>query len=165
LWEDYAAIPKLPIGAQADYPGFLSAFKAAGDVPVFQDVQIDLAVEDYMNPCLAHCKEWNIRSAIGLAFVVACSVRGGAGGALSKLLSRIAKAKLGITRFDSSTQERECLDAIAAKADAKAAKVEVAGIEFDRDEARRAKLILKDEYHFLKEDLYDTGTFDAAHDK
>lgn len=165
LWEDYAAKPKLPTGDDARYLGFLSAFRAAGDVPAFQDVQIDLAVEDYMNPCLAHCKEWNIRSAVGLAFVVACSVRGGASGPLSKLLSRVAKAKLGITRFESSAQERECLDAIATKAGEKAAKVEVAGVEFDRDEARRARLILKDEYQFLKEDLYDTGTFDAAHDK
>lgn len=165
LWEDYAAKAKNNRGQEVAHLGYLSAFKAAGDVPVFQDVQIDLAVEDYLNPCLAHCKEWNIRSAMGLAFVVACSVRGGAGSTLSKLLSRIAKAKWGITRFSSSAQERECLNSIAEKASNHATKVEVAGIEFDRDEARRAKLILTDEYQFLKEDLYDTGTYDVAHDQ
>ena len=41
---------------------------------------------------------------------------------------------------------------------------EVDGVAFDLDEKRRAALLLKDEYHFLKEDLYDVGTYDAAND-
>ena len=171
LWEDYQERPKLGDGL-ADHRGYLAAFKAAGDVPAFQDVQIELAVEDYMNPVLAHCSQWNIRSGIGLAFVVACSVRGGAGSKLSHLLSRVATAKLKLNeKFDSSKQERECVQAIANAAPVSVLKHgrtvthhEVDGVAFDLDEKRRAALLLKDEYHFLKEDLYDTGTYDAAND-
>lgn len=174
LWEDYKEKPYLPGGKdKAAFVGYLSAFKAAGDVPAFQDAQIELAVEDYMNPALAECSKWNIRSAIGLAFVVACAVRGGTGSQLQGLLMRVAAAKLKVKSFESSAQERECVKAIAdAKettlTDAKGRKrkaCEVSGVEFHHDEARRAALILKDEYDFLREDFYDPKTYDAASDK
>ena len=172
LWEDYKEIAEDSNGP-VDHLGYLAAFKAAGDVPAFQDVQIELAVEDYMNPVLAHCSQWNIRSGIGLAFVVACSVRGGAGSKLVHLLSHVATAKLKLTeKFDLAKQERECVQAIANAALVSVLKhgktvthCEVDGVEFDLDEKRRAALLLKDEYHFLKEDLYDVGTYDAANDK
>lgn len=163
LWEDYKEIPTLPgTRRKATYQGYLSAFKAAGDVPAFQDAQIELAVEDYLNPMLAHCRQWNIRSALGLAFVVACSVRGGPGSDLSRLFTRVAAAKLSIEKFDTAKQELECLQAIA---DAKGSSCDVAGVKFHGDEARRAKLILKDQYDFLKEDFYDPQTYDSANDK
>lgn len=166
LWEDYKEKPTLPMtGKPAAFVGYLSAFKAAGDVPAFQDAQIELAVEDYMNPMLAHCRKWNIRSAVGLAYVVACSVRGGAGSDLAELFTQVAAARLNIERFDSAQQELECLQAIAnAQAQKGSQHCEVAGVSFDADEARRAKLVLKDEYHFLKEDMYDTQTYDATND-
>lgn len=156
LWEDYATKATLPNGDEAEYFGYLSAFKAAGDIPAFQDAQIELAVEDYLNPVLAHCKAWNIRSGVGLAFVTACSVRGGSGSSLVRLLSKVAAAKFSIKSFATAQQERECLQAIASGA--------VDGVPFDKDEGRRAKLLVADQYHFLKEDLYDTSTYDAASD-
>ena len=171
LWEDYKELAKLQSNDEADHLGYLSAFKAAGEVPAFQDAQLDLGVEDYMNPILAHCRAWHIRSAIGLAFVTACAVRGGPGSSLVKLLSRVAKAKLGIDTFESGAQERACVQAIAkpdvveeTKGGKKIKHIEVAGVRFEQDEARRAGIILADHYRFLQEDLYDMGTYDEASD-
>jgi LysM repeat protein len=164
LWQDYKTLPKLSSGDNAAYLGYKAAFKAAGEVPAFQDVQIELAVEDFMNPVLAHCRELNVRSAAGLAFVTACAVRGGPGSSLVRLYAKVAAARLDIKRFDSAQQERACLQAIAALADVKSTQVDVAGVRFERDEARRARLLLADHYHFLKEELYDPQTYDAASD-
>jgi hypothetical protein len=177
LWEDYSVKPTLPDGTESKYFGYLSAFKAAGDVPIFQDVQIDFAVDNYVNPVLERCKQWRVRSSIGLAFIFACSVRGGTGSSLTKLLLRVAAAIAGseVTSFDSAQQERECVKALSDWYDSYHAPHQPPAtgslgsgstqVTFNKDEARRAKVLLRDEYHFLCEDLYDLATYDAAHDR
>ncbi|MBI2278007.1 MAG: LysM peptidoglycan-binding domain-containing protein [Dechloromonas sp.] len=171
LWEDYAERPK---DEKINYPGWASAFKAAGELPVFQDAQLEMAVEDYFNPVLSHCQSWNIRSATGLAMVLAGAVRGGPSPTrpLVTLLSRVAKEKLGLTdRFEKPEQELEALKAIAnAPSVEKNGKVDkelchVGAVEFPVDEKRRVNVMLKDEFDFLTEDLYDPNTYDKAHDK
>lgn len=167
LWEDYTEKPQKP---GVKYAGWASAFKAAGELPVFQDAQLEMAVEDYFNPVLSHCKSWNIRSAAGLAMVLAGSVRGGpsATGVLVTLFSRVAKEKYGLsTKFETLEQELETLKAIAnaPKVATKKDKCHVGAVEFPADEKRRAGILLKDEFDFLTEDLYDPNTYDKAHDR
>lgn len=171
LWEDYAEKPKVE---KINYPGWASAFKAAGELPVFQDAQLEMAVEDYFNPVLSHCQSWNIRSATGLAMVLAGAVRGGPSPTrpLVTLLSRVAKEKLDLaSRFEKPEQELEALKAIANAPNVeKNGKVNkelchVGAVEFPADEKRRVNILLKDEFDFLTEDLYDLNTYDKAHDK
>lgn len=167
LWEEYAEKPK---DEEINYSGWASAFKAAGELPVFQDAQLEMAVEEYFNPVLSHCQSWNIRSATGLAMVLAGAVRGGPSPSrpLVTLLSRIAKEKLSLTnRFEKPEQELEAIKAIANASNVvKNGKVNkelchVGAIEFPADEKRRANILLKDEFDFLTEDYYDPAT---AHD-
>jgi hypothetical protein len=115
---------------------------------------------------LKHCKAWNIRSATGLAFVLACGVRGGTGSKLVTLFSRVGEAKFKLNeRFETPKQELETIKAIAeAKADKKHS-CEVEGVTFHEDEKRRAQILLKDEFDFLTEDLYDPASYGAEHDK
>lgn len=171
LWEDYAEKPK---DENINYPGWASAFKAAGELAVFQDAQLEMAVEDYFNPVLSHCQSWNIRSATGLAMVLAGAVRGGPSPSrpLVTLLSRVAKEKLALASyFEKPEQELEALKAIANAPNVeKNGKVNkelchVGAIEFPADEKRRVNILLKDEFDFLAEDLYDPNTYDKAHDK
>lgn len=165
LWEDYAQKP-----SKAEFPGWASAFKAAGDHPPFQDAQLELAVEDYFNAIAPKCRDWNIRSATGLAFVMACAVRGVA----RDLLLKVGKEKCGVTtRFETQKQEQQAMDAIATAAvtgglapNGKPIKVcKVGGVTFNPDEKHRMNILLKDEFDFLTEDLYDTSTYDAANDR
>lgn len=166
LWEDYAEKPK---EKDINYTGWASAFKAAGKLPVFQDAQLELAVEDYLNPVLSHCKSWNIRSATGLAMVLAGSVRGGPSpvAKLVTLLSRVGTEKFGLSsRFETPQQELDSLKAIANAPDlVKGKTCHVGAVDFPEDERRRAKILLKDEFDFLTEDLYDPDTYDKACDK
>lgn len=166
LWEDYAEKPK---EKDVNYTGWASAFKAAGKLPAFQDAQLELAVEDYLNPVLSHCKSWNIRSATGLAMVLAGSVRGGPSpvAKLVTLLSRVGTEKFGLSsQFETSQQELDSLKAIANAPDlVKGKTCHVGAVNFPEDERRRAKVLLKDEFDFLTEDLYDLDTYDKAHDK
>ncbi|NYE59772.1 murein DD-endopeptidase MepM/ murein hydrolase activator NlpD [Duganella sp. 1224] len=128
-------------------------FLAAGKVLDFQEVQLDFAVERYFNPLLQLAKTNNVRSALGLAFLAACNIRGGVGQKLSRLLYSVAD-ELKVQRpFKSSEDERKCLDAIAA------AKGKIGDTEVHEDESRRVKLLIKDELGFLAEDLYDTSTY------
>ena len=58
-------------------------FLDAGKVVDFQEVQLEEAVEKYMNPILKRAKKNNVRSALALAFITACSVRGNPNSALA----------------------------------------------------------------------------------
>ncbi len=171
LWEDYKERPKLN-DQVCDYVGYASAFKVAGDVPAFQDAQLDLAVEDYFNPVLYHCKAWNIRSAVGLAMVLAGAVRGGPSpkGSLVTLFSRVGKELFNLAdRFETKEQELATLKAMAnasiVEVESKGKKAKVGSVTFSPDEKRRAGIILKDEFDFLIEDYYDLNTYDSANDK
>ena len=42
----------------------------------FQEAQLDYAVENYLNPVLSRAKKLKVRTALALAFLVACNVRG-----------------------------------------------------------------------------------------
>lgn len=128
-------------------------FIAAGKVADFQEVQLDMAVNNYMDPILAKAKENKIRSALALAFVTACSIRGGPGNDLANLIYAVA-GNLGVdVPFMSSEDERKCLDAIVH------GKGHIGTLRYDIDESRRAALLMKDELGFLAEDLYDTSTY------
>lgn len=128
-------------------------FLDAGQITDFQEAQIDIAVNDYMNPILSKAKENNVRSALGLAFITACSVRGGPSSRLSKLFYTVGK-ETGITfPLKSSTDEYKIVSSIANSDGT------IGSLAFDQDEARRAKLLMKDDLGFLTEDLYDTSTY------
>jgi LysM repeat protein len=128
-------------------------FLAAGDVTKFQEAQLDLAVDRYFDSILPRAKRHNIRSALALAFIAACTVRGGVGSKLSRLYYQVALSlgmSLPITDHEN---ERKCVEKIAA------AHGSVNGVKIAEDESRRAALLIKDELGFLAEDLYDTSTY------
>lgn len=88
------------------------------------------------------------------------------------MLSRVAREKFAlVSRFEKPKQELEVLKAIANAPNVeKNGKVNkelchVGTIEFPVDEKRRVNILLKDEFDFLAEDLYDPNTYDKAHDK
>ena len=131
-------------------------FIAAGKVADFQEVQLDMAVNNYMTPILAKAKKNKIRSALALAFVTACSVRWGQGRA-DLIYNVVEELGIGLPLV-SSEDERKCIDAIAhAKTDEKYGYI--GNLRFDKLEAHRAKLLIKDELGFLAEDLYDVSTY------
>lgn len=132
-------------------------FLAAGKVAVFQKVQLDNAVENYLDKVLPDAKKYKIRSALALAFLTACKVRG----VKTTLLNETA-TELGISNkpFETSNNERKCVEAIAKatiSSDKKDAKI--GSFKFKADEARRAKILVQDDLHFLAEDHYDISTY------
>ena len=132
-------------------------FLEAGKVAVFQEVQLDVAVEKYMDKILPDAKEMKIRSALSLAFLTACRVRG----VDIELLNDVAD-ELGVhnSPFSTSADERKCIEEIAKAtitSDKKDAKI--GGFKFKADEARRAKILVKDDLQFLAEDHYDPSTY------
>ena len=133
-------------------------FLAAAKVPAFQEVQLEVAVENYFNETLPLAKDLKVRSALALAFLVACKVRG----ADMDILGKTARV-LGVNRpFTSGADERKCMEAIAkATIDGKEAKVGTFtnSFTFNIDERRRAEKLFKDELGFLAEDLYDLTTY------
>jgi hypothetical protein len=128
-------------------------FLDAGEIVDFQEAQLDLAVEVYFDSILPLAKKNKVRSALGLAFVAACNIRGGVGSELSRLFYRVA-TEIGVdVPFRTSEDERKCLNAIAA------ANGNVGGIAVEHDESRQAKLLIKDDLGFLVEDLYDISNY------
>ena len=132
-------------------------FLAAGKVAVFQEVQLDNAVENYLNKVLPDAKKYKIRSALALAFMTACQVRG-----INRLLLNKVADELGInyTPYENSADERKCVEEIAKatiSSDNKDAKI--GGFKFKADEARRARILVKDDLQFLAEDHYDPTTY------
>ena len=75
-------------------------FKNAAQVADFQEAQLIFAVEHYLNPTLSDCKDNNVRSALGIAFAVACQVRG----VNPRLLSEAAKKKGLKVPFESEAE-------------------------------------------------------------
>ena len=128
-------------------------FLSAGKVVDFQEVQLEVAVEKYLNPILKTAKANKLRSALGLAFAAACSIRGGPDSTLAGLVYAVANELDIELPFTSSEDERKCLEEIAK------GKGKVKSLKFDEDESRRAELLLKDELGFLSEDLYDVQTY------
>jgi LysM repeat protein len=136
-------------------------FLAAGQILDFQEAQLDYAVDEYFNKILKKAKNANVRSALGLAFLAACAVRGGPNSDLSRLLYRVAEAA-GITLpFSSSLQEKSCVEAISRAVCPRGSTIceLYPGVFVDHEEIRRATLLMKDELGFLAEDLYDTSTY------
>ena len=132
-------------------------FLAAGKVAVFQEVQLDNAVENYLNKVLPDAKKYKIRSALALAFLTACQVRG-----INRLLLNKVADALGLnnTPFENSADEMKCIEQIAKatiSSDKKDAKI--GDFKFKADEARRAKILVKDDLQFLAEDHYDISTY------
>lgn len=128
-------------------------FLAAGKVAVFQEVQLDNAIENYLNKVLPDAKKYKIRSALALAFMTACQVRG-----INRLLLNKVADELGInyTPYENSADERKSVEEIAKatiSSDKKDAKI--GGFKFKADEARRARILAKDDLQFLAEDHYD----------
>jgi hypothetical protein len=157
-------------------------FIAAGKVPAFQEVQFKSAVKEYLRPVLPVAKKLKVRTALALAFLVACKVRRD-----HMDILEIVAGQLGIsTPFVSGADEKKCIDSIAApytamvkeiakakekaKAEAKAKVKEkekkksykfakVLKYEFVMEAARRAAKLKEDELGFLAEDLYDLATY------
>jgi LysM repeat protein len=128
-------------------------FLAAGQITDFQEAQLALAVSEYMNPILAKAKQNNVRSASALAFIAACSVRGGAASPLANVFYGAAKGNGTTIPFENTRDELKTLQAIAN------ANGKVGNVAINNDESRRARLLMKDELGFLAEDLYDTSTY------
>ncbi|MBN3833469.1 hypothetical protein [Burkholderia sp. Ac-20344] len=134
-------------------------FVNAGKVDAFQEAQLEFAVEGYMNPALKFCKDNNIRSALGIAFVAACAIRGA-----PKNLITGSAAALGLTTpFSDGADEKKAVQHIA-DLNVKSSN-SIGGKVVQRDEITRAKKLLKDETGFLAEDLYWTETYTNAYDK
>jgi hypothetical protein len=136
-------------------------FIAAGQVLDFQEVQLEAAVQNYFNGILARAKAKKVRSALALAFIAACAIRGGVGSQLEKLFYRVAAAMDLPLPFVSSADERRCFDTIAdTPLPAPPAHTTfIHGVKVNRDEIRRARLLRADELGFLAEDLYDLSTY------
>ncbi|WP_186214282.1 hypothetical protein [Burkholderia gladioli] len=139
-------------------------FTDAAKVLDFQEAQLIYAVENYLNPTMSFCKDNNIRSGLGIAFAVACRVRG----VNPTLLLEAAKKKGLKVPFESAADEKAAVVSISkgelkeyqATHKGKARMVKVAG-----EEMTRAGRLNKDETGFLVEDMYWTDTFDISYDK
>jgi len=150
-----------PISAEKSKPAtdlwtgiWKDRFLAAGKVVEFQEVQLEVAVNNYFNPQLKSAKENGVRSALSLAFIAACAIRGGTHSKLSKLFYDVA-AELKIdVPFKNSEDELKCVTAISE------AKGKLGTLKIAFAESQRAKLLLNDELGFLTEDLYDCSTYD-----
>ena len=112
-----------------------------------------------MNPALKFCETNNIRSALGIAFVTACAIRG----AKKQLLTAAATANGSKVPFTDGDDEKSALEYIS-KLDIKKVN-SIGGLSVQRDEIVRAKTLLKDETGFLAEDLYYTATYTTEYDK
>jgi len=134
-------------------------FSDAGKVGTFQEAELEFAVEAYMNPALKFCETNNIRSALGIAFVTACAIRG----AKKQLLTAAATANGSKVPFTDGDDEKSALEYIS-KLDIKKVN-SIGGLSVQRDEIVRAKTLLKDETGFLAEDLYYTATYTTEYDK
>lgn len=88
-----------------------------------------------------------------MAFVAACCFRG----ASVNLLEKAAGALQIATPFSSGQDEIKTLKAIAN--DGEDAKKLRFKLKFNRDEGRRAALLLKDDYQLPSEDFYDPSTY------
>ncbi|MBR7995307.1 hypothetical protein KDX08_22955 [Burkholderia cenocepacia] len=134
-------------------------FVNAGKIDAFQEAQLEFAVEGYMNPALKFCKDNNIRSALGIAFVAACAIRGAPKGLITG-----AAAALGLTTpFADGADEKKAVQYISDLNMKK--KNLIGGKLVQKDEIIRAKKLLKDETGFLAEDLYWVETYVDAYDK
>jgi hypothetical protein len=134
-------------------------FIDAGKIDSFQEAELEFAVEGFMNPALKFCKNHNVRSAVGIAYVTACAIRGA-----KKELITGAASELGVkTPFSDNADERKAVEYIA-ELNPKAAN-KIGDILVQKDEIIRAKTLLKDETGFLAEDLYWTDTYTDQYDK
>lgn len=131
-------------------------FLAAAKVPAFQEVQLEVAVENYFNETLPLAKKLKVRTALALAFLAACKVRG----ARIDILEKVARDQGVTTPFKNGEDEIKCIKLIGlAYKENKKEKAKVGDYEFTMDEARRAAKLMKDELGFLAEDLYDLATY------
>jgi hypothetical protein len=136
-------------------------FIKAGQCVEFQEVQLELAVTNYFNKILIRAQKYKVRSALSLAFISACAIRGGANSRLATLFYEVADAMKISLPFSNSDDERRCIDQIADTPMPPKGQhtTKILGIVVNIDEIRRARLLRKDELGFLKEDFYDTSTY------
>lgn len=128
-------------------------FIEAGKVDVFQEAELEFAVEGYMNPVLPFCRQNNVRSALGLAFISACAIRG----ANKRLLAASAAVVGDEVPFQSGASERRAVQHIA---NLHPNQINYLGnIAVQRDEIIRAKKLLQDETGLLVEDFYDLASY------
>jgi hypothetical protein len=106
-----------------------------------------------MNPVLELCKEKNVRSALGIAFITACGIRG----ANQQLLMVAAKVSGLAVPFIGGSDEKVALEYIA-KLDPTHPN-SIGGVAVQKDEIIRARTLLRDETGFLAEDHYDPDTY------
>lgn len=128
-------------------------FLLAGKETDFQEAQIEYAVSRYFKPVVEPARKNNVRSALALAFIAACSVRGAS---IQTLFSVAKEIGVGLP-FKGGDDERKCVEAIANAKGDKYAKIK--GYELSADECRRAKKLISDELGFLSDDLYDIETY------
>jgi len=139
-------------------------FKDAADVVDFQEAQLDYSVEHYLNPTLPFCKENNVRSALAIAFAVACKVRG----VHPRLLMEAAKVKKIKTPFESEADEKSAVTAISnggIKSYSVTQNGKVKSIKVNDEEIKRAQRLIQDETGFLAEDLYWVDSYNGTYDK
>jgi hypothetical protein len=134
-------------------------FTRAGTIDVFQEAELEFAVEGYMNSALAFCRQNNVRSALGLAFITACAIRG----ANKRLLGASAALIGDAVPFQSGAAEKRALQHIASLNPNQ--NNHLGNLPVQRDEIVRAKKLLHDETGFLVEDLYDVDTYGGNYDQ
>jgi hypothetical protein len=134
-------------------------FIDAGKVGAFQEVELEFAVVAYMNKILGFCKQNNVRSGLGLAFITACNIRGANKGLLG------ASAKfLGLDYpFKDANDEKKALQKIADLDPKKGGRL--SDIPVQKDEVVRARKLIADETGLLVEDQYYTETYTDDCDK
>ena len=130
-------------------------FLDAGAVIDFQEAQLELAVRNYFNPVLHKAKQFNVRSALALAFMAACSVRWGPTSPKVSLIIDVAKEINVQIPFVNGEDEIRVVRAIANAGE----KSKVGSVAIPEDEVRRAKLLIADQLKFLAEDYYDISSY------
>jgi len=140
-------------------------FTAAGNIPDFQDAELQYAVEGYLNNTLPFCKRNNIRSGLGLTYVTACYVRGPGN---MNIITHAAKA-IGVSvPFVHTDDERKAVHYIGTrnKNGATIAGKKVQGLDIIRAKdlaSDNSGLILPAD-GLAAEDHYSTATYTDAYD-
>jgi hypothetical protein len=136
---------------------WLGRFKQAGLDDEFQELQLEYAVEHYLDhpEVYPFCVEAQIQTALGLALVVDRAVQAGTRLA-EKTIRKIARQASIAIPFSGPAQERRLADYIVSHPGSGA---------ISADHARRVKLLLDDPYRLLTVPLYDWDTYDPSHDK
>ena len=145
-------------------------FQRAGKISEFCHVQLDYAVDSYLNPLFYrmyrigksgksfNAKTLNIVSGVGLAFVAACHIRGAGSPPFRSLLWALERANVGTT-LDGHHEEEDVLRYIVDHAGNGNKNAPA------KEEGVRARLLLSQISTFLDVKEYDVETYDDEHDR